>query len=199
MRGLLNTEQAVPGQTPGMVPMPVPTTDPEMASTPETVPAPGTSSEGTAPNQNEVELFVSNGLKIIHTPKVSDLIISKVADAKNPVGAIAEATLGIVERLVQSAKAAGKNYSFPTVAAGTNYIMGDIIASGEAAGMKKMDDQGKFQAITLVLGKYLDNAVNSGRITKEAIMQMGKEASATPMGQKMKEAMGGGGQDGGIT
>lgn len=191
MNGLLNipqTPMAPPARTPVMAPPAQPGSATDMPQ------APAPSAE--APSQADVEMFVANALKIIHNPKVSDRLISQVADAKNPVVAVADATTTVIDRLEQSAKAAGKSLSFMTVAQGGNYVMGDIIASAEAAGMKKMSDTDKYKAFSLALGKYLDGAVKSGRMTKEDIIGLGKEAEASPMGQQMMAALGG--ENGGI-
>ncbi len=178
-----------------------------MATTPPT--GPTVKKESTAPNQEEIDIFVANGLKIVHNPKVSDALIARIVKAKNPVVAISEATLFIVEKLEQSSAAAGKKPSLTTLAYGANALMGEIIASAEAAGMKKMDDETKYRAFSMAVGQYLDAAVKTGKMTKEEVIQLGKDAGETPEGQKIKEAMGTpgeqmetpgmGGQNGGIT
>lgn len=145
---------------------------------------PGNASAGEL-NQQDLDMMVANGMKLIHNEKVSDVIIKRVADARNPIPAIADATISIVTRLEQSAKKAGKQLSLTTLAYGANYIMGEIIASAEAAGMKKMSDSEKYRAFSLTIGKYLDDAMKTGKMTKEQVLQMGKEAEGTDLGQKM--------------
>lgn len=139
-------------------------------------------------DQKELDIFIANGMKLIHTEKISDRIISMVVDAKNPVQALANATLNIVGRLEQSSAAAGKKLSLTTLAYGANVLMGEIISSAEAAGMKKMDEKTRYYAFSLAVGKYLDDAIKTGKMTKEELMQLSQEAEASPAGQKIQQA-----------
>ncbi len=138
-------------------------------------------------NQEEIDIFVANGMKMIHNPKVSDSVIKFITDSDNPVTAIADSTLRIVERLEESSVKSGKQPSLNTVAIGGNQLMGEIIASAEAAGLKKLTDKEKYQAYSLAISKYLDEAIRSGKMTKEQVLQMGKDVQATPEGQKIMQ------------
>ena len=138
-------------------------------------------------DQQELDAFVANGLKLVHTEKISDALIKGIVKAENPIVAVADATLNVVSRLEESAKAAGRKLSLNTVAYGGNIIMGEIILSAETAGMEKMDDETKYKAFSLAVSKWIDAAVRTGKMTKEELIQMGKEAEGTPIGQKMKE------------
>lgn len=137
--------------------------------------------------QKELDIFVANGIKMIHTDKISDSIISMVVDSKDPVTALADATLSIVSRLEQSSEAAGRKVSYETLVAGANILMGEVIASAEAAGMKKMKKPEKYQAMSLAVAKYLDTAIKTGKMTKEELAQLGEEAANTEIGQKMSQ------------
>lgn len=138
-------------------------------------------------NQEEIDIFVANGMKMLHSSKVSDSIVTFIKESRNPVTAIADASLRIVDRLLESAEAAGKKPSLNTIAIGGNMIMGEIIASAEAAGMKKLTDKEKYQAYSLAISKYLDNAIRTGRMPKEELLQMGQDVQSTPEGQKIME------------
>jgi hypothetical protein len=159
----------------GMAPSaPVPAgTQPAAPSTPSGV------------NQRELDIFVANGLKIVHDPKVSDKLIKQAVESKTPVEAIADATIFIVSRLEQSSKDAGKKLSLTTLAYGANVIMGEIIASAEAAGMEELEDDAKYQAFSLAVGKYLDEAVKTGKMTEEEVLQLGRDAEETEIGKKI--------------
>jgi len=171
MNGLLEQPQA-PGQPPGQAPTPA-------------------TGQPTAPgdlDQEAVDIFVANGMKIIHNPKVSDALISKIVKSENPVQAVADATLSIVSRLEESSKAAGRPLALPTIAYGANILMEEIMNTAEAAGMEKMDEAARYQTFSLAVGKYLDDAIKTGKMTKEELIRLGKEAEGTPIGQKMLEA-----------
>jgi hypothetical protein len=157
------------------------------AAQPTTAPAATQEPAGSSqpPDQKEIDIFVANGIKIVHNPKASDQLISQIVKAAKPVEAIADATIIIVGKLEQSATAAGKKPSLTTLAYGANVIMGEIITSAEAAGMPKLNDEQKYMAFSLAVGKYLEDAVKTGKMTEEEVIQLGKEAEATPLGQKM--------------
>lgn len=177
MRGLLEQGMTQP-----------PVSKPPVAT--EAAAVPGTASGATpAPgvDQKEVDIFVANGMKLIHDPKVSDTIIDRVVNSKTPAAAVADATLSIVSRLEESSKAAGKKPSLTTLAYGANVLMGEIITSAEAAGMEKMDEKTRYHAFSLAVGKYLEEAVKTGKMTEEEVLQLGKDAEATPEGQKINQ------------
>ena len=138
-------------------------------------------------DQEAIDIFTANGMKMIHNPKASDSIVKFIMEAKNPVTAIADSVLRIVERLEETSAAAGKQPSLNTIAVGGNMLMGEIIASAEAAGLKKLTDKEKYQAYSLAISKYLDEAIKTGKMTKEQVLQMSNEVQATPEGQKIVE------------
>jgi len=142
-------------------------------------------------SKREFDIFVANGTKMIYSEKISDQIISQVVDAKNPVVAIAEVTLAIISRLEQSAKAAGKNPSYETLIYGGNALMGEVIESAEAAGMKKLTKPERYEALNLAVGKYIDQAIKTGQMTKDELMKLAEDAQQTEMGQKMNRFVSG--------
>lgn len=183
MNGLLENPGMTPAGAPPGVPPEVPT------ETPPEAPAQGASGAPAAEvNQEEIDIFIANGMKVVHNQKLSDLLISSIVKAKNPVAAIADATLMVVDKLESSASGAQKKLSLTTIAYGSNYIMGEIIATAEAAGLKKLSDEQKAQAFSLGVGKYLDKAVQTGKMTKDELIKMGKDAEATEEGRKIADA-----------
>ena len=163
-------QQSLPGSPPGQPP-----------------PGPPPGQPAGEFDQKELDIFIANGMKMIHSEKISDGIIARVTKAKNPVAALADVVLNIVARLEQSSEAAGKKLSFTTLAYGANVLMGEVIASAEAAGMKKLDNKAKYEAMSLAVSKYLDNALKTGKMTKEELIQLGQEAETSPAGQKIKQ------------
>ena len=153
----------------------------------------------TATNeQDQYDMFVANGISLIHDPKISEGLIKRVANAADPVDAIARVTLDIVQRLESSAQKNGMELSPTTLAHGANDLMGEVITLAEAAGMQPLTDEQKHQAFSLATALYLDSAVKEGKITPEQLQQMGQEASATPQGQKISQQISGG-MEGGVS
>ena len=160
-------------------PAPVAGTPPPSAA-PKT---PGLAEPGV--DSEEMDIFIANGMKIIHTPNVSDALIEKIVKSETPEKELAEATLLIVSRIEKSAESAGKELSLGTISNGGNVLMGELINLAEAAGMKKMSEEDKYKAFTFAVSKYIDEAVKSGKMTKEQLLAYAKEAEGTPEGQKI--------------
>jgi hypothetical protein len=173
---------------PGILEQQMNTTPTGLMAPKETATSPAPTAAPTGVNEKELDIFVANGMKMIHDPKISDTIITQVADAKDPIKAVADTTLNVVGKLEQSSAAAGKKLSLTTLAYGGNVLMGEIIASAEAAGMQKMDEKTRYYAFSLALGKYLEDAVKTGKMTEAEVIQLGKDAEATDIGKKMGTA-----------
>ena len=139
--------------------------------------------------QEEADIFVANGIRIIHDQKVSDGLINQIKSSKDPIEAVADATLSIVERLEQSSSQNGATLSDAAKIHGSNQLMGEIINLAEIAGVPKLNDEQKYQAFSLAVSKYLDGAVKSGKMSKEQLAQMGQEAQGTPEGQKIAQGL----------
>jgi len=134
------------------------------------------------PAQEAHDKFVINGMKILHSPEVSDKIINRIKGSDDTVKVVGESAIDIVMRLEQSA---GEN-QFPitanTIVNGLNAIVGEVITLAEAAGASPLSDEQKYQAYSWALGKYLDQGVKSGKITQEQLVQLGQEAMTDEAG-----------------
>lgn len=152
--------------------------------------------EGQLPQevQDRVDMFLANGIRLVHSEKVSDGFLKVILDGPDPVMGIADATLDIVGRLEGSAGERGVSLPPEILAQVANILMGEIIKVSETAGLEPMSDEQKYQAYSLAVSKYLDQAVKSGKITPEQLQQMGAEAGQTPEGQKIVQESGGGQQ-----
>ena len=136
-------------------------------------------------HQEQYDLFVANGITIIHNEKTSDMLIKQILKAEDKVEAVANATLNVVRKLEDSATANKIKLSENVLMHGANVLMGEIIAIAEAAGMEPMPDEEKEHAYSLATSKYIDAAVKTGKITPEQLQQMGEQAKQTPDGQKI--------------
>jgi len=141
--------------------------------------------------QDNIDMFLANGIRIVHNKKVSDGFIKQIVGANNPVVAIADATLNVVDRLEGSASENGVGTLPPeTLAQVANALMGEIMEMAEIAGLKPLSDDEKYQSFSLAVSKYIDKAVKSGKMSKEELGQMGDQAAQTPEGQKIMQGMG---------
>ena len=121
---------------------------------PQEGPAPNPQPQGNQPvgQQDNIDMFLSNGIRIVHDKKVSDGFIKRIVGANNPVIAIADATLNVVDRLEGSASERGVGTLPPeTLAQVANILMGEIMDMAEIAGLKPLTDDEKYQSFSLAL------------------------------------------------
>ena len=136
--------------------------------------------------QEQITIFVANGLQIIHDPKITDDILNTIKAGKDPLEAIASVTVKIVDLLERHAEQKGVKLADATKIYGANNIMGEIILLAEKAGIiPKLTDEQKRQAYSLAVSMYLNDAVQSGKMTKEQLIQLAQQAKQTQQGQKI--------------
>jgi hypothetical protein len=135
--------------------------------------------------QEQADIFIANGMAIIHNPKVSDGLLSKILKSQNRIEAIAEAIVTIINRLFDSAKESRQSLSNETLVHGSNFLLGELINLAETAGMQKLSDEQRTEALQRGVGMFLSDAVKQGRLTKEQLVGMSEQAKQTPEGQKI--------------
>ena len=138
-------------------------------------------------NQEAFDKFVINGLKILHSSEVTDNIINRVVNAPDKVDAIGEISLDIINRLEQSAGQNNFQVTANTVLNGANVIVGEVINIAEAAGAETLNDEQKYQAFSWTISNYINNAVKTGRISKEQLVQLGQKMASSPGGKAITE------------
>ena len=158
--------------------------EPEVSQEPEAIQGQEQPAKvGKNDNQKAFDQFAINSLKILHSPKVTDTIINRVVKAEDKVDAIGEIALDIINRLEKDAQKRNFKVTANTVIHGANTIVGDIISIAEAAGMEPLNDEQRYQALSWTMSNYINNAVKSGQISKEELIQLGQEASQTKEGK----------------
>ena len=126
--------------------------------------------------QEQFDIFVVNGMEIINDQKVSEDILNRISQSGDPIRGIAEATVDIVNRLIDSAQENGIKLSNETMVHGSNVLMGEIINMAETAGMQKLTEEQRTQSFQLATSLYLDGAVKSGKMTPEQLAQLSEES-----------------------
>lgn len=139
--------------------------------------------------QDAFDQFVINGLKILYAPDVAAGIVKRVKANPDTIAAIGDATLDIVARLEKSASKEAKEPVAHTVVNGLNVIMGEIINIVEAAGMQPLEDEQKYQAFSWVVAKYISDAVRTGRVTKEELVDIGTQIMMTKEGNEAAQGL----------
>lgn len=135
--------------------------------------------------QEKLDLFIINGMNIIHSEEMSKTILTKVQNYPDPLKAIAELTVSLVQRLKESAASNGQNLGDTVIVHGGNILMGEIMKVLEAAGMEPLTEKQKVSCWQLAVSQYLDSAVKSGEMTKEDLIAQANQVKKTPEGKKI--------------
>lgn len=145
--------------------------------------------------QERVDMFMANGLNLIHNKKISDSLVNIIKNAKNekrepdPIQGIAEATLNVIDRLESSAGERGVTLPPEYIAEAGNALMGEIIQVAEASGLGPFSEQDKYTAFSKAVGLYLTQALKDGKITNEQLQEMSKQIQQTPEGKQIMAQM----------
>lgn len=139
--------------------------------------------------QEQFDIYIANGINIIHEPKISDALLKQIQSNPDPIDAIAQATLSVIARLEDSAASNGIKIDDSVKISGANHLMGEIMNLAEKAGIKPLMEEQRYQAFSLAVSMYLDDAVKSGKMSKEQLAQMSQEAQQTPEGQDIAAQM----------
>ena len=140
--------------------------------------------------QEQVDIFMANGLRMIHSEEVSSNIVNSIVSSQDPLASIAKATVSVVNRLEESAAEKGVQLQQEALIAIGNQLMGNIIEMAEIAGVEELTEEERAKAFSLAVSEYLGQAVDSGKITQEQLVGMGEQAQQTPEGQKIMETAG---------
>lgn len=140
----------------------------------------------------DFQQFIAQGMKVLHAPETRDTMLKRLTQG-NPIQAIAEVTLTIVQKLEGAAQV-----SDIVKLDGANVIMREVAELAEAAGVKPLSDEEKSTAFSLALEMYVMQGVKSGKMNPEELQQV---AGQTPPqgGMQGKNPMPGemmGGQNG---
>ncbi len=135
--------------------------------------------------RQQVDIFVSNAINIIHDPKISQMIIQRLKNSSDLVETTATITVDIVRRLEASARNNGINLNLAVVAQGGNIILNEIITLAKLAGILPLDDEQKYHAYCLAVALYINKAVKDGEITPQELQQWAEDIKRTKQGQKI--------------
>jgi hypothetical protein len=133
-------------------------------------------------------MFMSFGVKIIHSQGYADMIAKTFKTAKDSnaiVDFVGNTLVDLILRIESAADEKGKKIDPTVIINAGNQLMAEILVIGEAVGAKPMSEDEKAQAFSLATSKYMDNAVKTGRYTSEEIQAAAAEAQKTPEGQKI--------------
>jgi hypothetical protein len=153
--------------------------------------ATGQEKPATPEQERQMGLFVDAGLQIIRGEEVQQNIIGQT-QAEDPVDALAKIVVMVMGRLEDIAQDNGEQIDPDAELHAANVLLGEIMSIYEQNGGQKLTDEQRYQSFSLAVSIYLDDAVKTGKITKEELQQLSSMAQQNPTGQKIAAQMGGG-------
>lgn len=114
----------------------------------------------------DFQQFVAQGMKLLHAPETRDGMLNRLKQG-NPIQAIAEVTLTIVDKLESVAQV-----SDIVKLDGANVLMREVAELAEAAGVKSLTDEEKAQAFSLALEMYVMKGMKNGTMKPEELQQV---------------------------
>lgn len=129
----------------------------------------------TKEDQGEKKMFVLNGMRLMHGPETRDTILQRLGEG-DPTDSVAETAYMVLERLEQTSEEQGKPISDMTKVMGGNELVGEVIATGEAAGIFKMSEEERALSFQKVIARVLERDIQSGKVNPQELQQAGQKA-----------------------
>lgn len=141
--------------------------------------------EPTKVDQGEKKMFVLNSMRMLHGPESRDSILERLGQG-DPTDAVSEVAYMLLDRMEKTSEEQGKPISDMTKVFGGNELVGEVIATGEAAGIFKMNEEERALSFQKVISKVLDRDIKSGKIDPRELQQAGQRAMQES-GMNLKE------------
>lgn len=144
--------------------------------------APGvrTGTDQPNPEQANYDIFVSQGIKL--AAAAADKMQGKAS-----VDALGNVLFEIVTKIENEGKKNGVNFSLPVILHGSAEILGHIIELSEV----DINEEQAKAAMGIATGRYIENALKTGKWTPEQAQQFAQEAQAAMPQQPQGEPVAG--------
>lgn len=123
--------------------------------------------EGQTPNPEQVnyDIFVSQGIKAASNvgPKMKD---------KASIDGLGNVLFDIVNKIQTEGSKNGIEFSLGVILHGSNEILAQLIAFSGV----EIDEKGKAAAIGIAVGRWIEDQIQSGKMTMEQAQQLAQQA-----------------------
>jgi len=123
--------------------------------------------------------LTNNGMKVIHSPETSKMILSLVGRG-TPAEGLAMATESVIKLLDGQSGGLFEQASDAVKQAVATELMTQISEVADAAGIFKPTDDIAKEAAGILVGRYMKEGVDSGRIKPEDLQQIAASQGARP-------------------
>jgi len=139
--------------------------------------------------QQKVDTYTANAIRTVHDRKTSDKIVDAILESDDPIRDIANYTLEIAMRQQAGPGPGPETFMEPQVFLPVAYVvMNEIMTMAESAGLEKLSEEDKAKAASTAIGKYFNDSVASGGMSKEDLISVGQQAAESPEGENFREA-----------
>jgi len=145
-------------------------------------------SAGTAtPEQKKMlELFMIAAGKLINDPNNKANIVKLTRD-DDPIDAIAKAAFGVIVKVENAAMADGVKLDPTVELEALNQIVGTIVQLYVKEGGKDLTDEQKYQAFSMAIALYLEDATKTGKIAPGEMEQLLQMLQQDPAAKEMSD------------
>ena len=122
--------------------------------------------------QDMIDNYVVNAIKIIHSPKSADAIIEALKSINNPQAAVAKTANLVHDMIAMSSEQNGKNFNSVALMLGSSEMIDELIDLGEAAKcFPKLSDAQRYAAHQLAMQHYFGRGIEEGWIDPIALQK----------------------------
>lgn len=140
----------------------------------------------TSPETQEIfDMFIINGMELIYNEKQIRSMLPRLGAGKDTVNTMAELLVDIIVRTMSSAKAVGKKIPPEVVLHGGNFLFAELLKVLDAAGMKPLTEEQTTAVWQMASSIYIDQAIQSGEMTKQELISLSNEIEQTDEGKKI--------------
>lgn len=125
----------------------------------------------TAHYQEDFVRYVSKATQLIHSPQTRDNILSMLNN-NNPVQRVADATVMVMQRIDEAARASGTEVEDTVKCFAAHDIVNMIVEFGEAARKFTLDSDLVMLALSLASQDYIKHEIEAGRINPQKLKVM---------------------------
>lgn len=131
--------------------------------------------------QEQLDMFVLNGMNIIYEEGVTEQLVQQMQVTKNKAQAIGQTVTTIITRLEDTATQSSVPLDPTIVLVGALKIMEELFILAEGTGqVGDITEDLVKETIGTIVGTYLQDAIQVGKITKEELAALSKSIIDNP-------------------
>ena len=121
--------------------------------------------------QAQYDQFVNNGLALLHNGESREGLVNRLQAEDDPANALAEVTVTITRRLVESARENGVELSSDVIMHGGIEILESIVDMAENSGVGEFSEEDMERATYLAMDMYRNIETEAGELNQGEFQQ----------------------------